>query len=170
MASSKAISLFLLGTFAGLGLATVVAAHIEPGTIAVTFGTLNTFQAGVLLFIVSLVGGVALTKGVQTRRLGTAMGGIALLAILLTVGVGLRRRAEQRRALQNFHQAQFQKQSMKLVPGSADFAAQLRKVHWHNEMSHSFRRAAARPWMSVPKPESCTCPVCAPGGVRESGE
>jgi hypothetical protein len=168
MVGFKAVSLFLLGTLAGLGVATVVAAHIEPGEIAVKFGTLNTFQAGALLFIVSLVGGVAVAKGERTRRLGTAMGGIALLAILLTVGVGLRRRAEQLNGLQSFHQTQYQKQSRKVVVGRADFAAQLRLAHWHNEMSQSFRRAAARPWMSVPKPEPCDCRACDPSRYPES--
>jgi hypothetical protein len=171
MAGFKAISLFLLGMLAGLGVATVVVAHIEPGEIAVKFGTLNTFLAGALLLIVSLVGGVAVAKGERTRRLGTALGGIAFLAILLTVAVGLRRRAEQLGGLQRFHQTQFQMQSMKVVPGRADFAAQLRLAHWHNEMSNSFRRASSRPWLSVPKPEPCTCPVCAAsGGPQSEGE
>ena len=44
-------------------------------------------------------------------------------------------------------------------------------AHWHDKMSESFRRAAARPWLSVPKPEQCTCRRCAVSGdPRSDGE
>ena len=81
MAGLKAVSLFLLGMLAVLGVAAVAAAHIEPGEIAVKFGTLNTFQAGVLLLVIGLVGSIEVAKGRRPRRLRTIMVGIALLSM-----------------------------------------------------------------------------------------
>jgi hypothetical protein len=164
MAGVKAINLFLLGVLAGLGVAIVVAAHVEPGESAVKFGELNTFLAGSLLLTVSLVIGVEVAKGERTRRLGTALAGIALLAVLLAVAVELRGRAERLNGLQSLHQTQYQMQSMKVVDGRADHAAQLRLAHWHNDMSNHFRRAASRPWLPLPTLERCTCRVCATSG------
>jgi hypothetical protein len=162
MASFKAVSLFLLGMLAGVGVATVVAAHIEPGEMAVKFGVLNIFQAGVLLLVIGLAGGIEVTKGQRPRRLRTIMVGIALLAFLLAVSVGLRRRAERFKELQLQYQKQYQTQSSMVPddPQDENFGPLLRQNHWYNAMSQSFRRASSRPWLSVPKPEPCTCPVC----------
>jgi hypothetical protein len=70
---------------AGLGVALVVVAHpLDSGRPVAQFGSLNTFLAGILLVTIGLIGSVEIAKGQRTRRLRTALRGIALVAILLT--------------------------------------------------------------------------------------
>ena len=97
------------------------------------------------------------------------MAGIALLAVLLAVSVGLRRRAERFSELQLQYQKEFQKP--RIVPDDPqdeNWGPLLRLHHWYNVMSDKYGRAASRPWLPVPRPKPCTCHLCAHSGVPES--
>jgi hypothetical protein len=167
MAGFKATSLFLLGMLAGLGVAIVVVAHpLDPGRPVAQFGSLNTFLAGILLVTIGLIGSVEIAKGQRTRRLRTALRGIALVAILLALAVGLRRRAERLSGMELQHERQaeqLQRQAEQLLAGrenlligdalTPEAAALLRQASWHIGMAHRFRWAASRPWLPVPTPE-----------------
>ena len=159
MAGFKATSLFLLGMLAGLGVALVVVAHpLDPGRPVAQFGSLNTFLAGVLLVTIGLVGSVEVAKGQRTRQLRTALGGIALVAILLGLAVGLRRRAERLSGLELQHGRQAEqllaRRELLIEKGlTTEAAALLKQSAWHVGRSHHFRWAASRPWLPVPAPE-----------------
>jgi hypothetical protein len=116
MTALNATGTFLLGMLAGLGVALVIAAQpLDVGGTVSQFGPLNIFQAGVLLLVIGLVGSIEIARGLRPRRLGTIMAGIALLAVLLAVSVGLGRRAERFRELQLQYRKQFETSSI-IVP------------------------------------------------------
>jgi hypothetical protein len=170
MAALKATGTFLLAMLAGLGVALVIAAQpLDLGGTVSHFGPFNIFQAGVLLLVIGLVGSIEVARGLRPRRLKIIMAGIALLAILLAVSVGLRRRAEKFRELQLHYQKEFHKpRILPDDPQDENFDRLLRLHHWYNVMSDKYRRAASRPWLPVPPPKPCTCHLCAHSGVPES--
>jgi hypothetical protein len=168
MAGFKATSLFLSGTLAGVGAAGMVVGALLPHSAVqlLQFGSVHTVLAGVWLAAIGLVGGIELARGRRTRRLWTALAAIAMLAVLLGVTVGVRRRAERLAGLATHYLEQGQRiadQSGDLSgrgPGSERAMALLRLVHWHERMWIRFNRASARPWLPVPLYEPCSCPTC----------
>jgi hypothetical protein len=170
MSALKATGFFLLGMLAGLGVALVIAAQpLDLGGTVSQIGPVNIFQAGVLLLVIGLVGCIEVARSPRSRRLRTIMAGIALLAVLLAVSVGLRRRAERFGELQSHYQKRYQKPN--IVPDDPEdesWAPLLRLHHWYNVMSDKYGRAAARPWLPVPPPKPCDCHLCDKSGVPES--
>src|SRR5689334_16110449 len=97
MAGIKATSLFLLGTLAGFGVALFlfVAHLLEPKRPPLHLSSANAFLAGVWSVVVGVLGSVTVATSGKGLRLRTTLGAIAILAVLLTVTIEVRRRAQE---------------------------------------------------------------------------
>ena len=170
MAGIKATGLFLLGTLAGFGVALFlfVAHLLDPKRPLLYLSSANAFLAGVWLITGGVLGSVAVARGGKSLRLRTTLGAIAILAVLLAVTVGVRRRAQEFWGLALRHRTQATALS---VLGQRDRfdprvtkeqrTARSRLTHWHRAMSQRFSRAAYIPWLPVPPLVPCNCQACA---------
>ena len=168
MATLKAISLFLLGTLAGLGAACAAVGALLPDSALQLqrLGSVTTALAGMWLVAVGLLGGIGVARGRQTWRLRTALGTIAMLAGLLGLTIGIRQRAERFAGLAAQQKGQGQKTLARIDDmnrqgrAAGELTALYQQSHWHDLMWARFDRASARPWLSVPSFVPCTCRIC----------
>jgi hypothetical protein len=100
---------------------------------------------------------------------------IAMLAILLGVSVGVRRRAarfaglaeEHRwRAQESYAQAEMFRQG----GDQAQETSSSRLAHWHDRMWIRFLKASAQPWLPLPTARRCSCRICAVSEDRQVDE
>ncbi len=98
----------------------------------------------------------------RRMRLRTAMVAVAVLAVILGTGVGLRRRARQLDALflqygrEANHLENVWRDARPTPPGEPDVL--MEQIHWHDSVAYEYRLAAARPWFPFdPEPRRITC-------------
>jgi hypothetical protein len=86
---------------------------------------------------------------------------IAVLAVVLGSGVGLKRRVQRLDGLALRYGREANRLE-NLLEGSnlsqADADAIIERVHWHDAVANQYRLAASRPWVPFdPSPEGVTC-------------
>jgi hypothetical protein len=94
-------------------------------------------------------------------RLRSLMVAIAVLAVLLGLSIGLRRRAERLTRLSRSYSGAAGQLELRLASPDLDEAiaqAILDRVHWYDAVAHRFERAAAHPWLpDEPDPTKVFC-------------
>jgi hypothetical protein len=94
-------------------------------------------------------------------RLRTAMVAVAVLATILGVGVGLRRRAQRldTLALRYGREANSLENLLSRSNISRrDADVIIEQVHWHDAVADQYRLAATHPWLPFdPSPQRVTC-------------
>lgn len=158
-----AIGLFGLGTLAGIGLTLIVFAHLvvdrAPNP---TPGLVPAFLAGVGLLVAGVWGGWWIGAGWRWR-LRTALVAIAVVGVLLALGVQVLRRAERFARLSRQYSGAAGRLEMTLVRANvtqAQVTPILLRVHANDRMGFRYFKAAARPWLPVPRFIPCDCQMC----------
>ncbi len=96
-------------------------------------------------------------------KLRALMATIALLAVLLGIGLGLRRRSDrfQRVSLGYSSKAAGLEEPLGFIPGRPEptgVQAVLDRVHWNDSVAAAYQQAASRPWVpGEPDPAKITC-------------
>ena len=93
-------------------------------------------------------------------KLRAMMATVALLAVLLGIGLGLRRRSDRLWwvSLSYSSQAAGLEEPLGLHPEPPDVQAVLDRVHWNDSVAVAYQRAAGRPWIpGEPDPAKITC-------------
>ena len=157
MAGIRLTGAFLMGSFAGFGIAllTCVARLLYLRTL-LEFSPINSFLAGVVLLTLGTLGCVAVAKAGKTWRLRTTLGAIAMIAVLLGVVVEIRRRSSVFWGLAIQHRAQAAALSARYQLTRLDPRVTKQEAvgismlaNWHSRTAERFGRAANNPWLPL---------------------
>ena len=94
-------------------------------------------------------------------RLRTAMAAVAALAVILSIGLGLRRRAQRLDGLAIRYGREASSLENLLARSNLsrhEAESIIERIHWHDAVAGQYRIAAARPWLPFdPSPWQVTC-------------
>ena len=111
------------------------------------------FTIGALMVAVAVTA-VVMSVAVRLPRGGWIIGVLAVLAVVVGLPVGLRRRAERFKRLSFLHSVDANRWE-NVWDGSLDDAlagAILRQAHWHDAMVGKYGRVARSPWRLLEPP------------------
>jgi hypothetical protein len=105
-------------------------------------------------------------------RLKTLMIAILAVALLLGVGMALKRRSSRnyRLYVEQTLEARRLADQMSQAPDKAAIARLLRRAHWHNWVGAEYHKIASSPWQTFePDPTSVACDCSHCGGRYRGG-
>jgi hypothetical protein len=117
---------------------------------------LTSFVAGLVLIAIGLLGSVVLARGSKSMQLRTSLVAIAMVAVLLGVVLGVRRRSKEFWGLALQHRAQAAALSARYHLARLDPRVSKQQKaglsmlsQWHASMAGRFDRAANFPWLPI---------------------